>query len=215
METYLPYRAEYFSGYHASEAHWMGNCRACRGGFSQGQLRLSAKVQSYRRDEKDFMWYHFNCFFGLQRPQSINVIENFENIRYDDQLKIQEKLKEIHQVLIPMSSNSGASTKSKGKKRPASIKIVLNDFGVEYSKSGRAECVGCRSKIVKDAVRVKKTVYHTEVGMKFGGQPFWHHLECFAQIRGDEYGFFLSGEKLPGFKSLTEEDREIVLKALP
>jgi poly [ADP-ribose] polymerase 1 len=160
------------------------------------------------------MWYHIGCFFDLQRPQSINVIENYENIRYEDQQKIQVKLKEIHQVLMPVTSSSG-SVKSKGKKRPASIKIVLNDFGVEYSVSGRAECVGCRSKIVKDIVRVKKTVYHTEVGMKFGGQPFWHHLECFAQIRSDEYGFYLSGEKLPGFKSLSEDDQDIVRKALP
>lgn len=50
--------------------------------------------------------------------------------------------------------------------------------------------------------------------MKFGGQAFWHHLTCFAGIRA-EYGFFLSGEKLPGFKSLSEEDQDTVKKAIP
>lgn len=59
---------------------------------------------------------------------------------------------------------------------------ALRDFGVEYSKSSRANCCGCRQKIAKAIVRVKKVVYTTEVGINFGGQPLWHHLECFAQV---------------------------------
>lgn len=59
---------------------------------------------------------------------------------------------------------------------------ALRDFGVEYSKSGRANCCGCRQKIAKSIVRVKKVVYTTEVGINFGGQPLWHHLECFAKV---------------------------------
>lgn len=159
------------------------------------------------------MWYHSTCFFTLQRPQNINAIENFENLRNEDQQMIREALDVIHQVLLPQSS---AELASQSKKRPApSTSIVLNDFGVEYSKSSRAECVGCRSKIMKELIRVKKVVYHTEVGMKFGGQPFWHHLDCFARICSDEYGFFLSGDKLPGFKNLTPDDQEKVREALP
>lgn len=57
-------------------------------------------------------------------------------------------------------------------------------------------------------------MYDTEVGMKFGGQPFWHHLECFATIRG-EYDFFISGDNLPGFKALEKNDQKLVLDALP
>lgn len=59
---------------------------------------------------------------------------------------------------------------------------ALRDFGVEYSKSARANCCGCRQKIAKSIVRVKKVVYTTEVGINFGGQPLWHHLECFAKV---------------------------------
>lgn len=59
---------------------------------------------------------------------------------------------------------------------------ALRDFGVEYSKSSRANCCGCRQKIAKSIVRVKKVVYTTEVGINFGGQPLWHHLECFAKV---------------------------------
>lgn len=106
----------------------------------------------------------------------------------------------------------------KGKKRAAepegSVPLsVVNDFGVEYSKSSRAECVGCHNKIFKDDLRVKKTVYDTEVGAKFGGQALWHHLSCFASIRGD-YGYYLSGEQLPGYKQLSSVDRKAVKEAI-
>ncbi|XP_046804661.1 poly [ADP-ribose] polymerase isoform X2 [Lucilia cuprina] len=50
--------------------------------------------------------------------------------------------------------------------------------------------------------------------MKYGGQPLWHHVECFAQLRG-ELGWFDTGENLPGFKSLKSEDKNDVKKALP
>lgn len=50
--------------------------------------------------------------------------------------------------------------------------------------------------------------------MKFGGQAFWHHLTCFTGIRA-EYGFYLGGERLPGFKSLSTDDQEIVMEAIP
>jgi hypothetical protein len=45
MESHLPYRVEYFSDHYQVEAAWIGNCRLCKKGFSQGQLRLAAKVQ--------------------------------------------------------------------------------------------------------------------------------------------------------------------------
>lgn len=109
------------------------------------------------------------------------------------------------------------SSKGKGKKRGAggsSDSMILKDFGVEYSASGRATCAGCQIKILKDAVRIKKTVYDTEVGMKFGGQAIWHHVDCFAKLR-EELGYFESGEKLPGFNILSKEDQKEVKKALP
>lgn len=37
-------------------------------------------------------WYHFNCFFGKQRPKAVSDIAHFESIRWDDQKKIQAKL---------------------------------------------------------------------------------------------------------------------------
>lgn len=106
----------------------------------------------------------------------------------------------------------------KGKKRAATendevSEIMIKDFGIEYSVSSRAECVGCHNKIMKEDIRVKKIVYDTEVGAKFGGQPIWHHLSCFAAIKGD-YGFYLGGEQLPGFNGLSPEDKKKVKKEI-
>lgn len=101
-----------------------------------------------------------------------------------------------------------------GKKRNIAENSAIKDFGLEYAKSGRAACRGCELKILKGQIRIRKTVYDTEVGMKYGGQPLWHHVECFAQLRG-ELGWFAAGDILPGFKDLSPEDMEIVKKALP
>lgn len=92
--------------------------------------------------------------------------------------------------------------------------MALNDFGIEYAKSARATCCACQIKISKAELRIKKTVFDTEVGMKFGGQALWHHVECFAKIR-DDLGFFASGDQLPGFKQLENEDKQAVKDALP
>lgn len=97
----------------------------------------------------------------------------------------------------------------KGKKRSKSDDMALKDFAIEYAKSARALCQACEIKICKDEVRVKKTVFDTEVGKKYGGQALWHHLDCFVKVR-DELGFFSSGTVLPGFKDLEPEDQQLV-----
>lgn len=50
--------------------------------------------------------------------------------------------------------------------------------------------------------------------MKFGGQAKWHHVECFAQVRS-EVGWYASADQLPGFKSLSKNDKATVLKHIP
>lgn len=111
--------------------------------------------------------------------------------------------------------------KEKGKKRSKDdagtskrIEMLIKDFGVECAKSGRSTCAGCHLKISKDEVRIKKVSHDTEIGMKFGGQAIWHHVECFAQLRS-QLGWFESAEKLPGFKSLSKEDKAIAKKHIP
>lgn len=124
---------------------------------------------------------------------------------------IRKKVEELSGILLPSTSKG-----KKGKKRaaePDASEVAMKDFAIEYSVSSRAECVGCQNKIMKEDIRVKRVVYDTEVGMKFGGQPLWHHLNCFASIRGD-YGYYLGGEDLQGFRSLSAADKKIVMKAI-
>ena len=97
----------------------------------------------------------------------------------------------------------------KGKKRTKSADLLLKDFGIEYAKSSRATCPACELKISKDELRIKKTVYDTDIGKKFGGQALWHHLDCFVKVR-DDLGYFSSGDQLPGFKDLEPEDKKLV-----
>lgn len=42
----------------------------------------------------------------------------------------------------------------------------------------------------------------------------WHHLDCFAKLRS-ELGYFACGSALPGFQSLSIEDKEKAKKELP
>lgn len=117
--------------------------------------------------------------------------------------------------VVPEDKGKG---KGKGKKRGAesagTSNQLVNDFGIEYAKSGRAKCAGCHQTIPKDEIRIKKTLYDTEVGMKFGGQAIWHHVDCFAKLRS-ELGWFASADMLPGYKSLAKEDKESVKVNLP
>lgn len=65
------------------------------------------------------------------------------------------------------------------------------------------------------SLQVKKMVYFTELAMQIGGQAFCHHVECFSEIRGNEYGFYLCGDKIPGFNRLTAEDKKAVKEMIP
>lgn len=102
----------------------------------------------------------------------------------EDQKKISDQISQNSSVIAGASASNG---KKKGKKRAADsdakmTDVASKDFGVEYAASSRAECRGCQIKISKGEVRIKKVVFDTEVGMKYGGQPLWHHVECFAKV---------------------------------
>lgn len=107
----------------------------------------------------------------------------------------------------------------KGKKRGAEPEVKMSetaskDYGIEYAKSGRSACKGCENTILKNEIRAKKISFDTEIGMKYGGQPLWHHLDCFAKLR-IELGWFASGDQLPGYKALKQEDQKKVDALLP
>uniref|UniRef100_U5EZI1 Poly [ADP-ribose] polymerase n=1 Tax=Corethrella appendiculata TaxID=1370023 RepID=U5EZI1_9DIPT len=202
-ENDLPYRAEYAKSGRAS-------CKACKTPIDKDELRLAVLVQSAFHDGKQPNWYHEGCFFIKQRPPTEGDIAHFESLRYEDQKRLREKIAKMTGGVVEAVPKG----KGKSKKRAADQGIALKDYGVEYAASGRAVCRGCEIKILKDEIRVKKLAYDTEVAMKYGPQPLWHHLDCFAKIR-NELGYFETGEALPGYKLLTKEDQQKVKDALP
>lgn len=112
-----------------------------------------------------------------------------------------------------------APAKGRVKKRGAEPEVKMTkaasgDYGVEYAKSGRASCRGCENVILKDEIRVKKISHDTEIGMKYGGQPLWHHLDCFAKLR-TELGWFAAADQLPGYGALKKDDQKRLIESLP
>ncbi|XP_035898019.1 poly [ADP-ribose] polymerase [Anopheles stephensi] len=197
----LPFLAEYSKSNRAS-------CRLCKQKIDKDVLRIAAMVQSAMYDGKVAQWYHEDCFFKKQRPTTEGDVANFQALRYEDQKKIRDAIALFAKGVVP------AAGKGKGKKRTAAETQSLKDYGVEYAASGRAMCRGCELKILKDEMRIKKVVYDTEVGMKYGGQPLWHHAECFAKLRSD-LGYFEKAESLPGYRSMKPEDQSTLKKLLP
>lgn len=195
-----PYRAEYAKSSRS-------NCKACKTQIAKDVLRLGVMVQSPVHDGKIPNWYHFMCFFGKQRPSSVNDIAHFDSLRWEDQQKLTETLAE--------ASKKGPPVTGKGKKATKRGQLNgLQDYTVEYAKSSRAMCRGCEVKITKEEVRISKKDFESEGAKMYGGQDRWHHVECFAKLR-NELQFFESGDALPGFEQLKKEDKETVLKALP
>lgn len=147
-------------------------------------LIVCFSLQSAFHDGKQPNWFHENCFFAKQRPSTTGDIDGFNLLRTEDQKRISDQVsKHASAVAQPSTSNGG----KKGKKRPADdnakmTAVASKDFGIEYAVSSRAECRGCEIKIPKGEIRIKKVVYDTEIGMKFGGQATWHHYECFAKV---------------------------------
>lgn len=61
--------------------------------FLQYTFVTLCRSQAAKFDGKMTSWYHFDCFFDRQRPKSAGDIEHFDMLRWEDQEKINEKLK--------------------------------------------------------------------------------------------------------------------------
>ncbi|XP_063621514.1 poly [ADP-ribose] polymerase [Cydia splendana] len=205
----LPYQAEYAKSGRAG-------CKGCKQKIEQGTLRIAVMVQSAFHDSKQPNWHHEECFFRKQRPKIASDIGNLNKLRHGDQKRIKEAIENLTGIVMPVEKGKG---KGKGKKRAngdasaAASLAALKDFFIEYSKSSRATCKHCDIKICKDEVRISKTVYDTEIGQKYGGQPLWHHVKCFAEARG-ELLYMAGGEDLPGFNNLKKDDQKMVKEAI-
>ncbi|XP_031827907.1 poly-(ADP-ribose) polymerase [Nomia melanderi] len=201
MDAELPYAVEYAKSARAS-------CQTCKKSIAKDALRLAAIVQSPVHDGVIPKWYHPTCFFTKQRPKSAADIANFDNIRWEDQKDIKEKIEEASK-LAPLPTG-------KGRKRGSTAKStgVAKDFLIQSAKSNRSTCKACEEKIVQGEVRVSKKDFESEQGRRYGGIDRWHHLDCFVKIR-EELEFYESGDALPGFGDLPKDDQKKVKAALP
>ena len=56
--------------------------------------------------------------------------------------------------------------------------------------------------------------YESEKAKRFDGMPRWYHVKCFCDTRS-ELEFFGNAESLPGFFTLSVEDRKTLREKLP
>jgi len=180
METserpeYLPYLSEYAKSGRSS-------CKGCKTNIPQGTLRLAVVFQSAKFDGKMTSWYHFDCFFQKQRPKGVGDVENFDQLRWDDQEKIKTKIESLGGVGAVEVGKKGRGKGSKSSKAPGGKKLL--DFCIQYAKSGRAACRGCLEKVLKDEIRISKKSYDGENAMKYGPQDLWHHKMLYRETGG-------------------------------
>ncbi|KAK7576565.1 hypothetical protein V9T40_012851 [Parthenolecanium corni] len=198
----LPYRAEYAKSARSA-------CKTCREKIGKEELRLAVMVQSAMFDGKMPCWHHFSCFFNKQRPKTVGDISHFESLRWEDQEKIRKKVESIAggSSATPSESSKKSTKRKKGGEN-------LSDFSIQNATSSRATCRGCETLIIKTDIRASKKDYDSDEGRRFNGIDRWYHLECFAKCRA-ELEFWAVGSKLPGYSSLSKEDKAKVVAALP
>lgn len=91
---------------------------------------------------------------------------------------------------------------------------TLPDFGIEYAREGHDSCAACAQNIKKTEIRIMNVVYDIHLSTPYDGKAVWYHVICFVGAR-TELGWLQSGESLPGFKRLSEEDKEMVKNQIP
>ncbi|CAG0918266.1 unnamed protein product [Notodromas monacha] len=198
MEDELPYRAEYAKSGRAS-------CKKCNTKIDKDDLRLAVMARSARFDGMQAHWFHMDCFFPRKAGMKTEEIAHFEQLRWEDQERIRKRLE----------AGGDAPSSAKGKKGKGKAAAGgLNDFCVEYAKSGRAKCVACTEPLAKDEVRLGKKDYDSETALRFGPTFRWYHILCFKANR-EELGYTEAADKLPGFKTLKAEDRDNLKTQLP
>ncbi|XP_013395651.1 poly [ADP-ribose] polymerase 1 [Lingula anatina] len=193
----LPFKAEYAKSNRAS-------CKKCKELISKDTLRLAVMVQSPHFDGKIPNWFHYKCFWTKAKVLAAHDIHGFDALRWDDQKKIKDHIE----------GGGGGDAAPKGGST-AGDDAAYKDFCVEYAKSNRSKCRGCEEKIEKDAVRISMKEYESERAKMYGPQDRWHHVDCFVENRDElQFSSDMNPDKIPGYKSLKKEDKEMVKEKL-
>jgi len=202
----LPYRAEYAKSGRAK-------CKGCKVEIPQGDCRLASLTQSAFFDGKQANWFHLTCFFSRNRPQAVGEFSHFEQLRWEDQEKIRERI--ANKTAGPLPDEKGGKGKGKGKGKVEVVDgTVIKDYRTEYAKSGASTCRSCEEKIPKGEVRIAKKDFDDEKAKRYGPMDRWHHAKCFGENR-ETLEFFAAADKLAGLTTLSKEDQIMVKGLLP
>eukprot|EP00731_Ephydatia_muelleri_P028216 Em0019g1089a len=132
-------------------------------------------------------WYHPDCFFESNTVGTVDNIEGFEALRWDDQQKIKKWLQ----------SSEGIDDVKKSAP-------IRHNFEVEHAKSGRSTCRACLSQIDKGSIRIAKIeVADPQEKKGYAGPiPEWHHVACFLENRDALNATDVKAEELSGFNKV-------------
>lgn len=150
------------------------------------------------------LWYHPDCLFQAFKVHSIDHIENFETIAYEDQMDIMKKI----------DANFKYDEIADRRRNVADNPNALKNFGVESMTIDRGSCFSCKEQFEMGDVIVMKIVFDSQAASKYGRDVKWNHLGCFSDRR-DFLGYPLSGCSFPGFGKLHEDDKDLVRCCLP
>jgi hypothetical protein len=173
----------------------------------QGCFLLTFIIQSKTFDGKESVWFHSDCFFRkADRAQlKVYLIENFENLTYDDQLKI----------FCNIDPEQGAKFKEIARKWEIEKDFSYKNFEVDYASNTEVEtCSTCQTEIEHRDARVKIIVYCKQKAGKFGKNILWAHLACFAFDR-EQYSYPWEGRLMDGFENLRREHQVFVDENMP
>lgn len=98
--------------------------------------------------------------------------------------------------------------------KPKPVQLPINDFYVEYARPGKGPCGCCQKTINVGEICVMKVSHmelRSDAWYHHGG---WYHVACFTEHR-IQFGWLLSGEKLPGFKRLKDKDKAELKQRIP
>lgn len=123
-----------------------------------------------------------NCFFKKVKPADAQIIKGFEDLRWDDQEKLRQKVdgKSIKESSKIKSNVSFSQFNTKNyfvlDDKSDEIEDDSSNYSAEYARSNRSTCHGCNLKIEKDHVRLSRKV---TTNRNHPPTDQWYHIDCF------------------------------------
>lgn len=165
-------------------------CMTCNETIDKDLLRIGRRFSAPHFDGFMLTWNHAECFLKKRGQfQAVHEVEGFDELRWKDKQKIIKYVGGLGQGFMPGSGGSYTNDSS-------------NEYAIENAKSSRAICKSCNEQIVKEEVRISTMPKADRPRIR----PAWRHAKCFLGT-----SLWTSPiEKMPGWDSLTDEDKASV-----